>query len=64
MDSNSQKALYPEEYFAQVALATDEFTSEEKVSHFSAEKGPFMDSTGSGIDCSLNRFAPVYLSKR
>ena len=47
---------------AQVDLATDEFTKEEKVLQLTAEIGPFIERTGSGIDCSLNLFAPVYLS--
>ncbi len=61
-DSKSQKALYPDEYFAHVDLATAELTREEKVLQLIVESGPFMAITGSGMDCILNLFAPVYLS--
>ncbi len=61
-DSKSQKALYPDEYFAYVDLATAELTREEKVLQLTVESGPFMAITGSGRDCILSLFAPVYLS--
>jgi hypothetical protein len=61
-DSKSQKALYPYEYFAHVDLANAELTREEKVLQLTVESSPFMAISGSGMDCILNLFAPVYLS--
>jgi hypothetical protein len=61
--SNSQKALNPELYLAQVALDTALFTRSEKVPCM--EKGwfPPMADSASGIVCNRNLFVPLYLSR-
>ena len=61
--SNSQNALKPELYFAQVARDTALFTRSEKVPCNGMGWLLPMAVPASGMDCSRNLFIPAYLSR-